>query len=92
MPGVLNDALDYWGSSKRAYKAEEDKMKRYWICYVEGSDGGEHYRHETELIAFREAERLARLPNVEGREVYVLECKGKCHIKESPVEWNLPNG
>ncbi len=64
-------------------------MERFWECYVEGTDGGRHYKHETLESAQREAERLARLT---GETVYVFECVGKCRVVESPVRWEIPRG
>lgn len=63
------------------------RMKPFWICYVEGTNGGEHYRHPTLRGAQIEAERLARLT---GEVVYLLECVGKCKAGEAPVKWETP--
>ncbi len=64
-------------------------MQRFWICYVQGTDGGRRYRHWALEDAETEAERLARLPNVEGRTVYVFECIARCHVEQTPVKWEV---
>lgn len=60
------------------------RMVAWWECYVEGTDGGKHYRHWTLSSAKTEAERLARLT---GETVYVFECIGKC---KSDIKWETP--
>jgi len=57
-------------------------MERWWECYVEGTDGGRHYRHWTLEGAQKEAERLARLTE---KTVYLFECIGRCYVK-----WEVP--
>ena len=64
-------------------------MNRFWECYVEGTSGGQHYRHYF-LDAQIEAERLARLPNVKGKTVYLFECVGKCKVEPELVKWEVP--
>ena len=64
-------------------------MKTFWICYVEGTDGGEHYRHPSLEKALLEAERLARLPDVWGKAVFILECIGKCQADYMPIRWEV---
>ena len=61
------------------------RMERFWICYVEGSDGGEHYKHFDLCLAEKEAERLAKL---RGKTVYLLECIGKCYAE---IKWEIPH-
>jgi len=59
-----------------------------WLeCYVDGTDGGGHYRHRTLLSAKTEAERLARLT---GKKVYLFECVGICQL-EASIKWVLPH-
>ncbi len=65
-------------------------MLKFWECYVEGTGGGEHYRHHSLEEAQEEAERLARLPDVEGKTVYVFECVGQCKVEQVPVKWDVP--
>ena len=73
---------------RRQELGEENNMKKFWLCYVEGTDiHGGFYRHSSLPHAADEAERLARLPNVRGKAVYVFECKGKCTINTAPVIW-----
>jgi hypothetical protein len=49
-------------------------LKRFWICYVEGTHGGTHYQHQSFCDAQSEAQRLAYLN--EGKKVYVMACVG----------------
>ena len=63
-------------------------MQGFWLCWVEGTGGGQHYRHFTGAKAQAEAERLASLPDVKGKTVYVFECVGKCRAES--VRWELP--
>ena len=65
-------------------------MKRFWECFVEGTGGGQHCRHFSLLEAQREAERLARLSNVNGKTVYLFECIGECKVEQEPVKWEVP--
>ena len=65
-------------------------MVRFWECYVEGTGGGQHYKHYTLEEAQKEAERLARLFNVKGKTVYLFECVGKCRIEPMPIKWEIP--
>ncbi len=65
-------------------------MERFWILWVEGTDGGERYRHHSLEEASIEAERLARLPDVYGETVYLFECVGKCQVEPLPVTWDSP--
>jgi hypothetical protein len=60
------------------------RMKTWWECYVEGTDGGRHYHHLTLRSAKKEAERLAQLTE---ETVYIFECVGKC---KSSIEWEIP--
>ena len=63
-------------------------MERFWVCYVDGTDGGRHCRHYILEEAQKEAERLTRKEI--GKVVYLLECVGKCKVKQTPVEWAVP--
>ncbi len=63
-----------------------EQSQRWWECYVEGTDGGRHYRHYSLEVAQKEAERLARLT---GETVYLFECIGVCQIEEMPVKWKV---
>jgi hypothetical protein len=69
---------------------EETPMLQFWECYVEGTDGGRHYKWYSLLEAQNEAERLARLPDVQGKTVYLFECVGKCKAEHPPVKWEVP--
>ncbi len=68
---------------------EGGQMKKFWMCYVEGTDGGCHYRHQTLKGALIEAERLARLPSVRGKTVYLFECVAICSAQPLPVKWEI---
>lgn len=65
-------------------------MKKFWICYVEGIDGGSHYQHSTMESAKQEAERLQRMPSNQHGKVYVMELMCYCEISEPrpPIEWH----
>ncbi len=65
-------------------------MDRFYECYVEGTGGGQHYKHYSLTEAESEAERLARLPNVNGKTVYLFECVGKCKVQQTPIIWEVP--
>jgi len=60
------------------------RMERFWVCHVEGTNGGKHHRHWTLPSAQGESLRLARLT---GKVVYIFECIGKCQV---PVMWEVP--
>jgi len=66
------------------------RMAKFWIIFVEHTDGGRHYRHATLAAAQTEAERLARLPENQGKDVYIFECVGKCKVEQTPVKWEIP--
>ena len=66
------------------------RMPKFWECYVEGTDGGRHYRHYDIASAEKEAERLARLPSVQGKRVFLYECVGRCQAEPAPVKWEIP--
>lgn len=57
-------------------------MKEFWMVYGEG-EGAPHRKHPTDVIARREAERLARLN--EGRRFYVL--RAVADVISSDVAW-----
>jgi len=67
---------------------KDERMARFWINWVEGTDGGRRYRWYSREEAEDEAERLARLPDVQGKDVYVFECIEKCRVGALPVEWD----
>ncbi len=58
-------------------------MIPFWVCYVEESDGGRGYRHETLQSAKTEALRLANLVDNKGKRVCVLQSVGYMQI---PIE------
>ena len=62
-------------------------MRKYWTVFVEGTDGGRHYRHTSLASANTEAERLAQLPLNRGRKVFVMEMVAYCYVPETPVNW-----
>jgi len=57
-------------------------MEKFWIVYVEGSAIGKPVKHLFKTAADEEAKRLARLPNVNGATVYVLETIAYCQLVE----------
>jgi len=81
----LMDFEDWFYGNK-----QKNKMEKFWVCWVAGTDGGKHYHHWTLASAQREAERLAKLPDVQGKSVYLFECVGKCHAELMPVKWEVP--
>jgi len=81
---------DFYDLPKRGDNKKRERMKPFWIIFVEHTDGGRHYRHATLEAAQTEAERLARLPGNQGLGVYVFECIGKCWSGKAPVMWQIP--
>ncbi len=67
-----------------------DRMEKFWECYVEGTDGGRHYKWYSIEDARKEGERLAKLSNVQGKIVYLFECVGKCKVEQTPIKWEVP--
>ena len=82
---------DFYDLHERQNEQGQPHMEKHWECYVEGSDGGRHYHHWTESGARVEAERLARLPDNQGKIVYLFECVGQCKAEPVPVKWVIPN-
>ncbi len=80
-------AFDRWFLANRNQKG---KMRKFWECYVEGTDGGRHYKWYSLELAQNEAERLARLPDVQGKTVYLFEYVGKCKVGLAPIRWEVP--
>ena len=66
------------------------RMDRFWIIFVVHTDGGRHHRHATLAKAQAEAERLANLPDNQGKNVYLFECIGRCKTEITPVKWEIP--
>ena len=50
------------------------EMKKFWMVYIEGRTGASH-THETEALAFKEAQRLC--VNT-GHRVFILEAISMC--------------
>ncbi len=63
-------------------------MERFWNCWVEGTEGGNHIKHWHYEIAKEEAERLARLPENRGKTVYVMGGVSYCKVPTQPIEWH----
>ena len=61
-------------------------MTKFWMVYVEGTSGCTH-KHLTQDLAMAEAERLARLSDRVGRNVFILESTAFCVSPERPVIW-----
>ncbi len=72
------------------WEREPEHMRTFWVCYVEGTDGGARIRHFNLEVAEEEAERLAQLPDVKEKTVYLFECVGKCKLEPSIVAWEVP--
>ncbi len=89
LKGIPYDLCSYLYKQDNT-KQKEDVMEKFWICYVTGTDGGRRYRHYTLESAQTEAERLAKLPDNQGKEIYLFECVGKCKVEPIPVKWNIP--
>jgi hypothetical protein len=51
-------------------------MDKFFVCLVEGSNGGYGKQHPNFEEAEEESKRLARLPANEGKKVFILECLG----------------
>ena len=49
-------------------------MKKFWVCFVEGTDGGYGTQHQSLSVAEAEAERLAT--KCPGKRVFVFEARG----------------
>lgn len=60
-------------------------MDKFFICWVDGTDGGYCQKYTSFEVAQAEAKRLAALPSVEGKHVYVLSCVGFAVINK--VTW-----
>ncbi len=67
---------------------EKEQVEPFWVCYVEGTDGGYHYKHYLLVKAQTEAERLARLT---GKTVYLFECIGECETELPSIKWRIPD-
>ncbi len=65
-------------------------LSPFWECYVQDSDGGRHYRHYSIESAQAEAERLARLPTNQGKDVYIYQFVGRCKVEQTPIRWEVP--
>jgi len=65
--------------------------EKFWNCWVEGTNGGLHYKHATLGAAQEEAERLQRLFGNKDRKVYVMELVAYCEIPkpEPPILWYM---
>ena len=86
-----NSGTVYTGTGKMCFGCycdfpSHDDSKEFWICHVEGTNGGRHHHHFTLPSAEKEAERLAK---VTGKAVYLFECIGKCKVDPSPVRWEV---
>jgi len=66
------------------------RMEKFWIIFVDHTDGGRHYRHETLEKAQVEAERLSLLTENIGKRVYLFACIGRCKAESPPVKWEIP--
>lgn len=92
-PITLKCALDMWNAlnKKEVNKMYNDRqggvnMDKFWMCYVEGSAGC-RFIHYDYTSAFKEAERLARLPANVGKKVHITESHTFCIAEAIPVTW-----
>ena len=67
-------------------------MKKFWNVWVEGTNGGVHYKHPTLQSARDEAERLQKMPFNENKKIYVMGLVCYCEIlkPEPPIHWYIP--
>ena len=79
---------DFYDLYLRQKKQGQFPPLKFWLCYIEGTNGGSHYRHYNLYAAQKEAERLAHINP--SKAVYLLECIGKCKVIENPVKWEIP--
>ena len=81
---------DGWADGWEEEDYDED-MKPFWMCWVQGTSGAKfaHYIIDEACI---ESQRLARLPENKGKDVFLLECVGKCKVDLPPVRWDFPVG
>lgn len=86
----LDDDCPEDDTSIRQREQGDKGMEKYWVCWVAGTDGGRHYKHWTLPGAQIEAERLARLPDVQGKTVCLFECVGECKAEQTPIMWKVP--
>ena len=82
---------DFYDLYERQMNQGERNVDTFWVNYVEGTDGGRHHRWYNIDDALNEAERLARLPNVMGKNVYLFEYIGKCRVEALPITWECPD-
>jgi hypothetical protein len=67
------------------------QIKMLFMCYVEGRESPKK-QHANADEAYKEAARLARLPENIGREVHVLLSLNSCKVNPSPVVWKFETG
>ena len=60
------------------------EVSKFWMVYVESANEPVIH-HPTLEVAKQEAERLAKMTNLQGRKVYVLEVVGCCVY--NAVDW-----
>ncbi len=61
-------------------------MKTFWTCWLEGTNGGRQFQHESFGSAEQEAKRIALMPENDGKKVYILMCLGAVSAKKTTWE------
>ena len=67
-------------------KQVKEIVEKFWMIYVEGQRPPV-WRHFTLELASDEAERLSRLPENQGKKVFVLEAVKCCRFDPTPTTW-----
>jgi len=62
----------------------------FWMCYVQGAHTPTYF-YLTEAAARKEAERLASLPDNQGRRVFLLKAVAMC-VAPPIIEWKEVKG
>lgn len=89
---IYDKNVDAWTKCPHPEMKETDedwreRIKKFWVCWVQGAIVNDSQKYFTLLDAENEAERLAKLPDMQGKEVYIFECVGKCYTVPSIVAW-----
>lgn len=81
---------DFQDIMNRQKNQGRQKMERFWICVVSGVVAKYPHAHATPPEAQHEAERLAQLPDNQGKTVHLFECIGKCRVIKPMAYWEVP--
>jgi len=84
----------YWRKSDLPCPTEDKvgepkatKLDPFFTCYVEGTDGGSHYKHKRLKDAEIEAERLANQPKNRDKKVYIMASFSCCVVPTGKAKW-----